>query len=1060
MIKNLLSILILGLFALANVNAQNQFQRTYNTDDINVHTLDIYVHADGSAAIMYMIDEREESRDTFLGISKLDSKGTLLWSKKYTIGDSLKMAPLTGELDLLRSGGYLASFDIDTLGSSQVMLMIDNVGEAVWSKMIDSTNAMYHERAFILSGQDSFLHATNRFYQDSSVVFLDNFDNVGNSIDGGVLLSSKLAKDAYVGDMIMTQDSGIIITGHLIGDSLMSYVTRFDNEGEIEWSRIYQSDDQDVSRFEFRQVVELGDSSLVVLGEETRSTADLHQSIIMRMDSSGMIMWNRNISQDTLHLSLSNLLLDDMGQLLLSGHVRSADADSLIRPVLIAMSTSGDEIFSHEYTLTVDNGYGRSAMGLAGDGFPYMLYTYRDTLAEYYEPYTIKTMDVGSTGCSMDMFSYNYNSDIIRMDTMIWDRLEYTWPDQDIDVTETQFLGFRVDDISLPQIFYCPDAVIDTTLNATFPGAISYMWGGNAAGETTPIVSAMSTGEYTVTVTVAEDLCFTLCDTANIERFELPTITINPTVICNNDEYVLIAVPSAQAGVQNFQWSTGDEGPNQNTSIIPGEGTYMVTVTDNCGEQAMASIDVPDLLPSIAIVGPWCADQSVHLTAEDVSSTFVIVDYQWSSNAAQDPDFPQNVTIPGSGTYSVTVTDDCGGTTMLMIDIIDPLPPTVTLSAMTECSGGQVFLSADSPDEIRYYAWSTNAEGEMENPTVIPGNGMYSVTVTDNCGNTAETEITINDVSDPSVTIAEFACNNGEVILTSIPDAPDGVMDYDWSANAIQDLAEPQNATIPGDGTYGVTITDECGSTAEAEITVSIPESDVSISGPNCADGGIQLTANTDVDSIQWSGNGISSNNLTAIIPGPGTYQVTIVNECGVSTSESITVTEEDIPQLTLTLTVSECDENDAVRIEVSATTNVVSYLWNDENGSTGSSINVSQGAYSVTVTDGCGNIDSIGTVLRCGACLEFPNVFIPTAESEDNKTFGPVNGCGDQITAYSLVIFNRWGAQVFESTSVADEWNGIYKDEPALGGVYFFYAEWTADGEQESQEGDVTLLR
>jgi gliding motility-associated-like protein len=88
---------------------------------------------------------------------------------------------------------------------------------------------------------------------------------------------------------------------------------------------------------------------------------------------------------------------------------------------------------------------------------------------------------------------------------------------------------------------------------------------------------------------------------------------------------------------------------------------------------------------------------------------------------------------------------------------------------------------------------------------------------------------------------------------------------------------------------------------------------------------------------------------------------------------------------------------------------------------------------------------------------LYVPNIFTPNGD-RDNDLFLPI---GSGIRLYTLRIFNRWGAQVFESHNLAEGWDGSYGAEKVPVGVYAWKIDVSGTlGERKQMSGHVTLLR
>jgi gliding motility-associated-like protein len=81
------------------------------------------------------------------------------------------------------------------------------------------------------------------------------------------------------------------------------------------------------------------------------------------------------------------------------------------------------------------------------------------------------------------------------------------------------------------------------------------------------------------------------------------------------------------------------------------------------------------------------------------------------------------------------------------------------------------------------------------------------------------------------------------------------------------------------------------------------------------------------------------------------------------------------------------------------------------------------------------------------------PNVFTPNGDGVNDRFFIPG---GEGIRDFKLVIYNRWGRQVFETNdgSEAGGWDGAgHKD-----GVYYYIATGDRRGESYQEQGTITL--
>ncbi|KAF0202409.1 MAG: hypothetical protein FD170_1876 [Bacteroidetes bacterium] len=137
------------------------------------------------------------------------------------------------------------------------------------------------------------------------------------------------------------------------------------------------------------------------------------------------------------------------------------------------------------------------------------------------------------------------------------------------------------------------------------------------------------------------------------------------------------------------------------------------------------------------------------------------------------------------------------------------------------------------------------------------------------------------------------------------------------------------------------------------------------------------------------------------------------------------------------------------------ATPGYTSYEWN--TGDTTYYITVTEeGAYSLLMetTEGCLKLENIMMIDTFLPVL-VPNAFTPNNDGL-NDTFRPVVDY-ERVRMFSMVIYNRWGQLIFETTNPAEGWNG--KDAPA--GVYSWVISYSdMVGKVAKMRGGVTLVK
>lgn len=135
-------------------------------------------------------------------------------------------------------------------------------------------------------------------------------------------------------------------------------------------------------------------------------------------------------------------------------------------------------------------------------------------------------------------------------------------------------------------------------------------------------------------------------------------------------------------------------------------------------------------------------------------------------------------------------------------------------------------------------------------------------------------------------------------------------------------------------------------------------------------------------------------------------------------------------------------------------------------NGQTTDTLVVTaSGTYQVSSSSACGNhqltvtveedcLPEIGTPPEK---LYIPNVFSPNGDGI-NDTFW-VQGNG--ILEYEIIIFNRWGGELYRSYRMDQPWDGTYDGVDVADGVYLYVINYTVVGETFRQaHGFLTLFR
>lgn len=137
-----------------------------------------------------------------------------------------------------------------------------------------------------------------------------------------------------------------------------------------------------------------------------------------------------------------------------------------------------------------------------------------------------------------------------------------------------------------------------------------------------------------------------------------------------------------------------------------------------------------------------------------------------------------------------------------------------------------------------------------------------------------------------------------------------------------------------------------------------------------------------------------------------------------------------------------------------------VRYLWNT-NESVCCIRPQSTGNYSLTISNNCGisTDTAFVSISPCDDCLWTPNAFTPNGDGT-NDFFTPIAKC--PIKDFVMKIYDRWGQEIFSTTSLSVGWNGLFDNGRLSVGSYVYIISYTAQntGNTKRLHGNFLLIR
>ncbi len=606
---------------------------------------------------------------------------------------------------------------------------------------------------------------------------------------------------------------------------------------------------------------------------------------------------------------------------------------------------------------------------------------------------------------------------------------------------------------------------------------LSYTWNGTASASTDLL--AQGAGNYTLVVTDGNGC------TANSGPFTINAIagpTINSASIAISPENCNQANGAISGLVINggtpayaISWTNTAQTTLDLNSLVA--GTYSLTVTDQnscvatAGPFIVSSSGGPVINETNAnVTHVQCSGALGSITGITASGTPTLI-YSWSNSGGSNA----NATNLSAGTYVLTVTDGSGCSSVSSSYTVNaPVPMSLDLTNMTvtptSCTSntgavsGIVVNGGINP----VYSWSNSANTlDIANLAA----GTYTLSVTDDQGCTAGTNVTITTVNAPvidlnNLTVTEEHCGQSDASINGIT-VSGGSPAYSivWNSNpALNTL----NLSGLSAGNYALLVADQAGCTATASVVVNsavaptVNATSIVVEQLSCqSQGAISgLVVNgTGPFTYSWTGTSQTSLDITNLNAGSYTLTATDAFNCSVNYGPIVLIqTPGPVASFNyspLSPSVGESVLFDENSLGIGITNPVFTIEGNAYPYAQLLYTFNAAGTYNVmlTVQDAFGCKDSIVKTIIVYNTVEIPNVI--TSNNDNVNDLFEIKGLKPQST---LTILNRWGEVVYHSDNYQNNWDGRdVKGDKLIEGVYTYLLITPDD---KKMHGFVHLIR
>lgn len=555
-------------------------------------------------------------------------------------------------------------------------------------------------------------------------------------------------------------------------------------------------------------------------------------------------------------------------------------------------------------------------------------------------------------------------------------------------------------------------------------GQVPLVYAWNAAPSAGPVLSGASAGSYTLSV-IDGNGCLAQSGPYTINYIAGPTLDESLASVTDescNGTLGSITGFSATGTSLTYTWSNG--GGNNMDATSLNAGNYSLTVTDINGCTASSVVYNVDF-----IVGPSIDNSGLVVSPENcnnangaisgLSASGTSLSYSWSNGGGTAIDISNAV----AGSYTLTVTDVNGcSDTEGPIVISNQGGPSIDdsgISIMDEhCSqndGSISGMTVSGGSPAYTITWSNSTQSTLDLTSLAAGS--YQLTVSDQNGcSISSGPYTVNAVAGPSIDVSSVVvqaelCDGTQGSVTGITASGTGLT-YAWSNGGGTSL----DATGLVPGTYGLTVTDAFGCTANAgPYTVAAPAG-VSLDLSNMIVNETACTSNTGSISgiIIVGGNNPSplwSNSETTLDIsnlGAGSYTLTVTDDDGCTDQTSVEITMINAPSITSAIpTDVSCFglSDGSIDVTIAGGTTPYSFTWTPNVGSTEDVTALAAGNYTVVVTDdvGCSDSETI-------TVAETQELLLTLSVTDINCATGALGGIISNVTGGDGNYTYLWG--------------------------------------------------
>lgn len=646
-------------------------------------------------------------------------------------------------------------------------------------------------------------------------------------------------------------------------------------------------------------------------------------------------------------------------------------------------------------------------------------------------------------------------------------------------------------------------------------GATSTTWSApsgsfsNASSLTSTYSPTITSGTINLTLTSnASGSCSSASDVMIVTVVSSPTVNANiDQTICAGGTITLAGTIGGGASSATWSAPTGtfSNSASLTSTYTPSiaSGTINLTLTSNAPATCSAVTDVMVVTVSPVTVVNANSDQTVcaggvvnlagTISGGATTGSWSAPSGTFSSSTSLTSTYTP---IISSGTVTIslssTASSSCPSVSDVLVITVDPVATVNAGLDQSICAGGLINLNGSIGGSATSASWSassgtfSNLNSLTSDYTPSLNSGSIVLTLSTNapgsCPSVSDVIVlTVNPLPIVSGGNDVSSCTGQNITLNG-----SGAASYVWDNNVQNGVSFVPSQS----GTYNVIGTDVNGCVGTSMVNVvvnSLPTiSFTSDKTTGCYPLLVTFTntsLNTSTCFWQFGDGSTSSNScgpISHVYNQAGCFDVTFIgtsmNGCVASSSIPSMICTDAPPVASFTATPNPISVINSEVMFVNSSIGAAYYSWDFGDYVTSTQVNpqhdylnVEDGSISVVLIaeSSFGCKDTARLVLSVEEKLVYfvPNTFTPNSDGF-NAGFKPVFTSGYDPFDFEMIIFNRWGEQIFETHDSNYGWSGNYgvgsNQNECQDGVYTYNITFKSsiNGERRVITGHVNLIR